>query len=98
MLEVSSGEEDVVLHHLVHFIVNMVIEILLPGHFQGVVAVLHLHCDIFPAIGIHIVVDFAAPLLQHRCEVGAPPHVTRSECEEDLEADDQNTIIQSGFF
>ena len=63
MLEVTGGEENVVLHHLVQFIVDMIIEILLPGNFQDFVAVLDLDCDVFPAIGVHIVVDFAAPLL-----------------------------------
>ena len=63
MLEVTGGKENVVLHHLVQFIVDMIIEILLPGNFQDFVAVLDLDCDVFPAIGVHIVVDFAAPLL-----------------------------------
>ena len=32
MLKVSSGEEDIVLHHLVHFVIDVISEVLLLGH------------------------------------------------------------------
>ena len=92
VLKVPCGQEDVVSHRLVHCFVNIVSQILLPRYFHNVVTILDFHSHIFSARGIHLVVDFAIPLLQHRCEVGAPPHVARCEGEEDLEAVNQNIV------
>ena len=92
VLEVPRRQEDIVSHRLVHCLIYIVFEILLPGDFQDVVAVLDFNSDTLSARGIHLVVDFAVSLLQHRCEIGAPPHVARCEGEEDLEAVDQNIV------
>ena len=92
VLEVPRRQEDVVSHCLVHCLIYIVFEILLPGDFQDVVTVLDFNSDTLSARGIHLVVDCAVSLLQHRCEVGAPPHVARGEGEEDLEAADQNIV------
>ena len=92
MLEIASGKEDISLHHGVQLLIHMVFQILLPGFFKGLKPVSHFHCDLFFAQLIHMIVYFAVLLLQLRCEVGAPPQVTRSEGEEDLEAVNQNIV------
>ena len=92
VMKVPCSQEDVVSHRLVHCLVNIVSQVLLPWYFQNVVTVLDFHSDTLSARGIHLVVDFAVSFLQHRCEVGAPPHVARGEGEEDLEAVDQNIL------
>ena len=90
MLEVSGGQQDIPPHHLMLLLLNMVLEVLLPGHFNSFFPNLHFHCHIFFARLVHTVLHLAVQLLQLRCEVGAPSHVARGECEEDLEAVDQN--------
>ena len=92
VLEVPRCQKDVVSHGLVHCLVYIIFQILLPGYFQDIVTVLDFNGDTLSARGIHQVVDFAVSFLQHRCEVGAPPHVARGESEEDLEAVDQNIV------
>ena len=92
VLEIPCRQEDVVSHCLVHRLVNIVSQVLLPGYFQDIVTVLDFHSDTFSSRGIYLIVDCAVSLLQHRCEVGAPPHVARGEGEEDLEAVDQNIV------
>ena len=92
MLEVAGGEEDISSHHGVQFFVHVVFEVLLPGLFDGLLAILHLHRHILLARLIHIVVHCAVLLLQLWGEVGAPPHVATGEGEEDLEAVDQNIV------
>ena len=90
MLKVSGGQQDIPPHHLMLLLLNMVLEVLLPGHFNSFLPNSHLDCHILLAHLVHTVGHLAVQLLQLRCEVGAPSHVTRSECEEDLEAVDQN--------
>ena len=92
MLEIAGGKEDISLHHGVQLLIHMVFQILLPGLFKGLLPVSHFHCHLFFAQLIHMIVYFAVLLLQLRCEVGAPPQVTRSEGEEDLEAVNQNIV------
>ena len=85
MLKVPGGEEDVVFHQLVQVLVDVVSEILLPGHLQDVVAFPDLHCDVFFSVGIDIVVNLTTQFLQNWREVGAPPFVAGGEGEEDVE-------------
>ena len=92
MLEIAGGKEDISLHHGVQLLIHMVFQILLPGLFKGLLPISHFHCHIFFAQLIHIIVYCAVLLLQLRCEVGAPPQVTRSEGEEDLETVNQNIV------
>ena len=93
MLEVSGGEQDIPPHHVVLLFLNMIFQILLPGHFNSFLTDSHLDRHIFLAHLVHTVGHLAVQLLQLRGEVGAPPHVARSEGEEDLEVLDQIIII-----
>ena len=92
MLEVSGGEQDIPPHHVVLLFLNMIFQILLPGHFNSFLTDSHLDRHIFLAHLVHTVGHLAVQLLQLRCEVGAPPHVARSEGEEYLEVVDQDIV------
>ena len=93
MLKVPGGKQDIPPHHLMLLLLNMILQILLPGHFNSFLSIAHFDRHIFLAHLVHTVVHLAVQLLQLRGEVGAPPHVARSEGEEDLEVLDQIIII-----
>ena len=84
ILEVPCGEQDISPHHLVPLLLNVVLEVLLPGHFHSLLA----NCHFNPHIGLAQLVDVvehsAVQLLQLWCKVGAPSHVAGSEGEEYL--------------
>ena len=88
MLEISGGKENISRHHSVLALVHMISQVLLPRFLSGRLALSHFNCHILFAQMIHIVVHFAAQFLQFWCEVGAPPEVTRSEGEEQMERSD----------
>ena len=90
MLKVPGGQQDISSHHVVLLLLNMSLEILLPGQFNGFLTNSHFDHHILLAHLVHTVGHLAVQLLQLRCEVGTPPHVARSEGEEYLEVVDQN--------
>ena len=92
MLKVSGCEQDISSHHLVLLLLNMILQVLFPGHFNSFFTNAHLDHHILLAHLVHTVAHLAVQLLQLRCEVGTPPHVTRSEGEEYLEAVNQDIV------
>ena len=92
ILEVSGREQHISPHHLVLLLLDMVLKVLLPGHFNSSFANCHFNPHIRFAQLVDVVVHSAVQLLQLWCEVGAPPHVATSEGEEDLQAVDQNIV------
>ena len=92
ILEVPGGEEDISPHHLVLLFLNMVLEVLFPGYFNSFLTDLHFNPRLLLAQLVDIIEHFAVQFLHLRGEVGAPPHVARSEGEEDLKAKNQNIV------
>ena len=90
ILEVPGRKQHISPHHLVPLLLNVVFEVLLPRNFHSFLAKFHLNPHIGLAQLVDIVEHFAVQLFKLWCEVGAPPHVARSEGEEDLQAVDQN--------
>ena len=85
MIEVSGGYEYISSHECVLTLLNVVLQVILPLHFDSFPIIspcLDRHALL--AIDINVVVDLGAHLLQLRCKVAAPPHVTRCEGEEEL--------------
>ena len=92
VLEVPGREEYISPHHLVLPLLDVVLEVLFPGYFYRFPVNCHFNSHIlFPRM-VDAVVHLAVHLFQLRREVGAPPHVARSEGEEDLQAMDQNIV------
>ena len=92
ILEVPGGEEDISPHHLVLLFLNVVLQVLFPGYFNRFLTNLHFDPRLVLAQLVDIIQHFAIEFLQLRGEVGAPPHVARSEGEEDLKAKNQNIV------
>ena len=92
ILEVSGRQENISPHNLVLLLLDVVLEVLFPGYFYRFPVNCHFNSHIlFPRM-VDAVVHLAVHLFQLRREVGAPPHVARSEGEEDLQAMDQNIV------
>jgi hypothetical protein len=94
ILEVPGGEEDISPHHLVLLLLYVVLEIFLPGNFNSFLANCHFDHRVVLAQLVNIIHHFAVELFQLWCEVGAPPHVARSEGEEDLKAKNENIVMK----
>ena len=92
VLEVPGREEDISPHHLVLRLLNVVLEVLIPGYFDSLLANLHFNpCHVLARL-IDLVQHLAVEFLKLWCEVRAPPHVASSEGEEDLKAKNQNIV------
>ena len=62
MLEVSGGQQDIPPHHLMLLLLNMVLEVLLPGHFNSFLANCHFDHHILLALLVDTVVHLAVQL------------------------------------
>jgi hypothetical protein len=92
ILKVPGGEQDISPHHLMLFLLNVVLEVLFPRYFNRFLANCHFDPCVVLAQLVDIVEHIAVEFFQLGCEVGAPPHVTRSEGEEDLKAKNENIV------
>ena len=92
ILKIAGGKEDISPHHLVLLLLNVVLEVLFPGNFNSFLTDSHFDPCVVLAQLVDIVEHIAVEFFQLGCEVRAPPHVARSEGEEDLKAKNQNIV------
>ena len=60
VLEVAGGQEDILPDELVLVVVDILVQILLPGKADCLAALHHLHSDLFPSFLVHLVEQLAA--------------------------------------
>ena len=90
VLEVPGSEEDIPPHHLVLRLLDVVLEVFIPGYFDSLLTNTYFDPRHVLARLIDLVQHLAVEFLKLWCEVGAPPHVASSEGEEDLKAKNRN--------